>query len=217
MEMSNLRELYRKILREIFFCNNCSSCSEILDREGFICQKCLTRLLKESYLKNTGNFFYIYYYDETIRELIADYKLRNRKALGKDLAFLISKAFKKLIEQENIDVIIPVPINRKRLKERGFNQVEYILDILKIKYYRIERIKNTKHMHSMENYDERKKNVEFAFSSNLKLSNKKILLVDDIVTSGATVESIIKEIKKTNKNTDIKVFSIAISRKFIAK
>lgn len=217
MEMSNLKELYRKILREIFFDDKCSSCSGVLDREGFVCKKCLMKLLKESYLKNTGKFFYVYYYDELIRELIADYKLRNRKGLGKDFAFLISKTFKQLIEQENIDVIIPVPINKERLKERGFNQVEYILDILKIKYYKIERIKDTKHMYSMENYDERSRNVENAFYNKLDLSDKKILLVDDIVTSGATINAIVKEIEKTNKNVEIKVFSIAISRKFIAK
>lgn len=217
MEMSNLRELYRKVLREVFFDDSCSSCLGSLNREGFICEKCLSKLLKEAYLKNTGKFFYVYYYDEFIRELIADYKLRNRKALGKDFAFLINKALRKVIEQEDIDVIIPIPINKKRLKERGFNQVEYILDILKIKYCKIERIKDTKHMYSMENYDERRKNVENAFYNKFDLSNKKILLVDDIVTSGATINSLVKEIERTNKNVDIKVFSIAISRKFIAK
>ena len=69
----------------------------------------------------------------------------------------------------------------------------------------------------MENYESRKKNVENVFYSELNLENKNILLVDDIVTSGATINSIIEEIKKTNKNVNIKVFSIAISRKFIAK
>ncbi len=72
-------------------------------------------------------------------------------------------------------------------------------------------------MYSMEDYQKRKKNVENVFSIDLNLSNKKILLVDDIVTSGATVKSIIKEIEKSNENTNIKIFSIAISRKFIAK
>lgn len=217
MEISNLREVCRDIIRELFFDNRCSYCSNTLDRKGFLCEHCLKKLSEEAYLKNIDNFYYIFYYDTEIREIIADYKLRNRKALGKDLAFLIRKSLEKLIKDENIDIVIPVPINEKRLKERGFNQVEYILELLKIRYYKIERIKNTKHMYSMEDYAKRKKNVENVFSIDLNLSNKKILLVDDIVTSGATVKSIIKEIEKSNENTNIKIFSIAISRKFIAK
>ncbi|MBQ3437253.1 MAG: ComF family protein [Fusobacterium sp.] len=212
-----MREVFKSILREVLFDNKCSCCFKSLDREGFLCSECLKKLLAESYLKNSGNFYYIFYYDEQIRQLIADYKLRNRKNLGKDLAFLIKKSLENLIKNEKIDIIIPVPISKERYKERGFNQVEYILDILKIEYERLERIKNTKHMYGLENYDLRRKNVEGAFFNNLDLSNKKILIVDDIVTSGATVYSIIKEIEKNNINTDIKVFSIAISKSFMAK
>lgn len=217
MEMSNWKEVFKSILREIFFYNKCSYCSKELDRKGFICRNCLNRLVEISYLKNIGDFYYIFYYDEEIREIIADYKLRNRKNLAKDLALLIRKAIEKLLQEEKIDMIIPVPINKKRLKERGFNQVELILDILKIKYYRIDRIRDTKHMYKMENYSERRKNVKDAFQAKLNLANKNILLFDDIVTSGATIESIKKEIEKNDENVNIKVFSIAISRRFIAK
>ena len=134
MEKSSLKEVYKKILRDIFFSNSCSCCSSSLDRNGFLCMDCLKKLLSESYLKNVDNFYYVFYYDENIREIIADYKLRNRKALGEDLAFLIRKPLEQLIKEEKIDAIIPIPINEKRLKERGFNQVEYILDLLKINY-----------------------------------------------------------------------------------
>lgn len=213
----SLKEVCKGILRELFFYSRCSYCSNDLDREGFLCVCCLKKLSKKSYLKNIDNFYYIFYYDEKIREIIADYKLRNRKALGKDLAFLIRKSLEQLIKDERIDVIIPVPINERRLKERGFNQVEYVLDLLKVNYSKMERTKNTKYMYSMVGYEKRKKNVENVFSSDLDLSNKKILLVDDIVTSGATIKSMIKEIEKNSENTDIRVFSIAISRKFIAK
>lgn len=217
MEISSVREVFRKILRNIFFDNRCSLCRLNIDRATFLCSHCLENLKKEAYLKNTENYYYVFYYDEKIRELIADYKLRNRKALGIDLAYLIRKSLEKLIKEEQIDVVIPVPISKNREKERGFNQVEYILDILKIEYLKIVRIKNTKHMYSMKDYNKRRKNVEQAFLSELDLSNKRVLLVDDIVTSGATINAISEELNKRNKNIDIKVFSIAISRKYTAK
>lgn len=214
MEMSNVRGMFRTTLRELFFDNSCSSCSKTLDREAFLCSDCLKSLKEQAYLKNFENYYYLFYYDERIREIIADFKIRNRKALGLDLAIIIRDALEKLLKNEQIDVIITVPINKEREKERGFNQVEYLLDILKIKYLKIRRKKNTKHMYSLKDYNKRIKNVENAFEIGVDLSNKKVLIFDDIVTSGATIKSIINEIYKNSKNVEIKVFSIAISRKF---
>ena len=213
--MLRLKEAIRESLRFLLFDDTCSYCHSKLDREGYICSKCLEKLKKEAFLKNKDDFYYVYIYEKAIRQIISDYKLRNRKDLVRDLAFLIKKPIFQLIEREKIDIIIPVPISEEREIERGFNQIEYLLECLDIKYKKIERTKNTKHMYALKDNKKREKNVEKAFKNNLNLENKNVLIVDDIVTSGATINSICEELRKDNKNINIKIFSIAIARHFI--
>ena len=213
--MLKLKEVIRKSLRFLLFDDTCSYCHKKLDREGYICSKCLEKLKRKAFLKNKDNFYYIFIYEKEIRQIISDYKLRNRKDLAKDIAFLIKKPILQLIEKEKIDIIIPVPINEEREIERGFNQIETLLEYLDIKYKKIERIKNTKHMYSLKDKEKREKSVEKAFKNSLNLENKNVLIVDDIVTSGATIYSMSEELKKDNENINIKVFSIAMARHFI--
>lgn len=213
--MLKLKELIKKSLKFLLFDNKCSYCCKKLDREGYICSKCLEKLKRGAFLKNKDEFYYLYIYEKSIRQIISDYKLRNRKNLVKDIAFIMKKPIFQLIEIEKIDVVIPVPISKERELERGFNQIEYLLDCLNIKYKKIKRIKNTKHMYSLKDNKKREKNVDKAFKNNLKLDNKNVLIVDDIVTSGATIYSISEELKKNNENINIKVFSIAVARHFI--
>ena len=211
----NLKEAIKKSLRVLLFDDSCTSCHNTLDREGFICSKCLETLKREAYLKNKENFFYVFIYEKAIRQIIADYKLRNRKDLVKDLAYLIQKPFFQLLEREKIDVIIPVPISDERMLERGFNQIEYLLELLSVNYKKIQRIKDTKHMYNLKDVKKRAKNVKNVFKNKLNLTNKNVLIVDDVVTSGATIHSITEELRKTNENINIKVFSIAMARHFI--
>lgn len=215
--MLKLKEAIRESLRFLLFDNNCSYCYKKIDRKGYLCSKCLEKLKKEAFLKNKDEFYYVYIYEKAIRQIISDYKLRNRKDLARDIAFLIKKPIFQLIEREKIDIIIPVPISEEREIERGFNQIEYLIECLDIKYKEIERIKNTKHMYALKDNEKREKNVEKAFKNNLNLDNKNVLIVDDIITSGATIHSISEELRKDNENVNIKVFSIAIARHFIKK
>jgi len=70
-------------------------------------------------------------------------------------------------------------------------------------------------MYNLKDVKKRAKNVKNVFKNKLNLTDKNVLIVDDVVTSGATIRSISEELEKTNENINIKVFSIAMARHFI--
>ena len=118
----------------------------------------------------------------------------------------------KQIVKEKIDGIIPIPVSHKRLMERGFNQVEELLKFGKYRYLKVKRIKETRHMYEILNEKDRKSNVASAFRIE-KLENiHRILIIDDIITTGSTMKEFIKEIRRKNKKIDITVFTLALSK-----
>ena len=119
-----------------------------------------------------------------------------------------------VLEKEDIDYIIPVPISTQRESERGFNQTEVLLDALKIHYLKIKRIKNTKKMFKILEENKRNQNIKNSFfiNNDTNLSNKNILLFDDIVTTGATLREIKSEILKKYKVNKIVVLALAAAR-----
>lgn len=209
--MKNLVQNFKKII----FSQRCPICNEEVSGKYYLCDSCYIRLRKKSKLKNQGNFYYCFYYDEDIKKVIADFKLNNRKNLGMEIASIIKRNLLFLIEAKKIDVVIPVPISKKRMNERGFNQVEVLLDCCHVKYEKIYREKDTEHMYKFLNVKERERNIKNVFKNkNLVIDNKNILIVDDIVTTGTTIKEIIKELCKSSIPKETYIFSIAISKIF---
>lgn len=203
-------------IKNLIFSQKCSLCHKIHGSNTYICSECYEKLRKKwSIIKNIENFYFLCYYDPDVKTLIADFKLKNRKNLGREISFLMRKQLKELIKEKKIDVVLPVPISEERIRERGFNQVEELLDFCDIKYEKIKRAKNTKYMYGLNSEFERRKNIKSAFKNeNVNILDKNILIVDDIVTTGSTIKEMIKEITKYEKPKDIYVFSIAISKSF---
>ena len=202
-------------IKELIFSQRCPICKKVSQSGKYICDSCYMDLKKKGKLKNLKNYYYLYYYDEGMKNLIADFKLKNRKNLGKEIAFLVKKPLKELILEKNIEIILPVPISKEREKERGFNQVEVLLDNCGVSYKKIYREKNTKHMYELLDKKSRKENIYNAFKTGeLNLDDKNILIVDDIVTTGSTIKEMIKEIKKMSSPKEIYVFSLAVSKIF---
>jgi len=117
----------------------------------------------------------------------------------------LSQMFGQLLAQrinlDNVDLIIPMPMHPARLKERGFNQALEIAKILtknnkeKLDYRRSIRQKLTPPQASLQ-FKERVKNIKGAFQVNRDLTGKRVAIVDDVMTTGASLNELAKTLKK---------------------
>ena len=219
-------------VRRILFKNRDIISGKELVGEGIVSEETESRLENLKKLRKLNNIYYIWDYNEEFKKLIFSYKYNRKKSLAELIARLIEQEFKFIIQKEKIDFIVSVPINKKRENERGYNQVDEILKQLKVNYVEIKRIKNTEKMHKLLNEKLREENIRgsFRIESDFDFRNKKILLVDDIITTGATLKeiknSILNDIDRRlfinsknhkiagagSKKTEITVFCLAAAR-----
>ncbi len=144
-------------------------------------------------------------YDKSLSDLIAKLKYEKRLYLLNPLAELLIKGFEKWFSREQIDLIIPVPLHVERLRERGFNQSLLLAKRLSkhikvnLNYEALVKTRNTLPQVSLER-EKRLKNLKGAFSINPNhkkvIEGKTILLIDDIITTSATIQECSKVLKK---------------------
>lgn len=167
-------------------------------------------------LKRVDNIFYSMYYDNKFKKMIYEFKYRRLKYISNFIAKLIEKDIKYILSNFKIDNIIAVPISRRRMLDRGFNQTQLILEKLNIKNTNVKRVVNTVKMSKLKRNYQKKLNILNAFDvSGNDLDNKTILIFDDVITSGATVERLKKDIENEYINTTIYIYAIAVSYKHI--
>lgn len=180
--------------------------------EGFlgICSKCkseIKRVHQQEEIMAYG------YYGGVLKKLILNLKYHKSFIAGKVLADLLCQI---IIEKKlSIDCICYVPISKDSLKKRGFNQcsvlaknISSILDIPVIDC--LVKVKETKEQ-KLLGKEERMKNILDAFEikNKEKLFKKNILLIDDVYTTGATINECKKNIEKCNIN---KIYLLTIAK-----
>jgi ComF family protein len=152
-----------------------------------ICGKCVS----EKTLLQEG--LYGFYYENRLRDAIHSFKFSGRKDVGKFLVGLVEKRITAFSAKFNC--IVPLPVTEKRLRERGFNQSFILAEEISrmtgkpVYHSALRKAKETKDQYSLSK-DERKKNIKGAFSlvNDASLEGKKVLLVDDLYTTGQTAK-----------------------------
>ena len=186
---------------DIVYPPRCVLCSKILaDGEKNLCGKCadtLPRLLNSECrrdIKNIGICIAPFQYKDEVRESLHRYKFDGVAAYGRVYADFIVKS----IDENAIicDIISWVPLNKRGFRKRGYDQAELIARALAEKLgvpckKLLIKSKNNKRQSSLKGKEARKRNVSGVYSSSFDedIRSKKILLIDDIVTTGATLEA----------------------------
>lgn len=216
---------------DFFFPRICTACGiKLKENEKFICINCLLSiqktnkdLLSQEYKRKFEKeniitdflSLYIFEKDKALQSLIHDLKYNGNIKAGIYLGELAGENFCNEILSWKPDYIIPVPLYHLKKAERGYNQSYYISRgisrVVKISVETsiLKRIRYTQSQTEL-NLEERKANVSGAFSSkkNKLIRNKTFLLVDDVITTGATISECGKVLIE---NGAAKIYALSIA------
>ncbi len=209
-----------------WICYDCLTSIEIIEYQ--YCPFCKKRVFQEGTCsqhrnKNlNGLFFAVSYQDKIIQRLIKQYKYPPfLKELSFYFAFLIIAHFlasenKIILKDKASSLIIPIPLNIRKIKWRGFNQSQAIAQLLseylKISYSFNSLIKTKKTLSQTGlDREERAKNIanSFLIKNHQLIKDKTVFLVDDVVTTGATMEEAARVLKEVGAK---EVWGIALAR-----
>lgn len=217
--MAIMMRLFNNLIN-LFFPDLCVVCnSKLHESEQHICMECLLLLPKTNFHKQPENrleqFFagripfqraaaYAYFVKNgSIQHIIHDLKYKHNPAIGRYIGELCGENIKDSEFISAIDLLVPVPLHPKREKQRGYNQsleiCKGIATITGIPINSTTLIRKINNQSQTKNSRfDRWKNVEeiFAITNPGSFVGKHILLVDDVITTGSTLESGAKEILK---------------------
>ena len=223
-----------KHLFNLFYPSTCICCEQnLLDQEKIICIECradlpfaengdfisnpLTLIFEGRVLIEKGASFLYYHPSGKVKKLIHELKYKNNQEVGEFLGKWFGERLLKSTKFKDIDFILPVPLHIKKEQKRGYNQLTKFGDslstVLHTKYLENVLIRSsTSKTQTFKNRVERFKNLmtNFSITDTTFLKNKHVLLIDDVVTTGATLEACCKELLKT-ENIKISIATIALT------
>lgn len=186
--------------------NRCSVCDSPIKEGNIICDHC--KNIKRNYKK----LFCPFNYAGKVRQSLLKFKSDRAKYLAKPFAQFIADR----LLQENIefDVIVPVPSHKKTIKERGYNPAKVLADELALitskpvadVLYKTVQTKKQKFLNFQERQDNLENSITLLDKSAIK--NKNVLIIDDIITTSATIDICAKLMIKAQN-----IYGCAVARR----
>ncbi len=202
----------------LLFPQKCLSCGA---KNVILCDKCLNSLPEAPITENRAIFAATSYQDEIVKKAIRLLKYHGIKVLAEPFSDLIFKrivmTLPEFMRDLNKTLIIPIPLSKKRHRERGFNQSEligsFLSDKMSIRMANnvLYKIKETISQVEIRDRNKRLKNLEGAFEVKNEeiIKNKNIILIDDIATTGATLNETRRVLRQAGAK---KVIGIVVAK-----
>lgn len=197
----------------LFYPHICNGCgSDLLSADSLLCPRCINDLPQTNYAQHSGNpvekIFWgripiaaahseFYFAKESlIQHLIHQLKYKNNKEIGIYLGEIMGRSLMNSHRYKDVDVLIPLPLYADKERKRGYNQAAVICQGMSVvmnvpvvinNLIRLRYTETQTKKHRLERWE----NVEgsFAVKNIESLKGKHVLLVDDVVTTGATLEA----------------------------
>lgn len=179
----------------------CLKCSRPVEDEEEYCEEC--RQKKRAFDRGKALFLH----DDAARKILYDLKFQNRRDNADYVGYEMACQFAQTMQRWKIEALVPVPLHKKRLRQRGFNQAETIANALSFWLEKLadvympvdtgllRRIQATRPQRIL-GMAERSKNVMHAFRAEPSKTYHAVCLIDDIYTSGATLNACAYTLKK---------------------
>lgn len=208
----------QKRLLDFFFPRKCPFCGRMTGRE-LLCSRCKTELPRCDKLR-TGSFGECaapLYYEDNVRKAILDFKFKNRvENLNCFGSLMAEKAAE--VYSDRFDAVTWVPVSKKRLKKRGFDQARMLCASLCVDWHTepqetLRKVRDNPAQSGIGDPAERRANVLGAYEpvDPDAIAGKRFLLIDDIITTGATLTECVRVLKAAGA-ADVVCLTLAMAR-----
>lgn len=170
-------------------CPKCGLPYPVEEGVDHLCAECIAESTREGQHFSVARSAGIY--KDNILKLVHRFKYGRKMSAGRLLGSIMAKRAEGLFEIRQYDIMVPVPLHRQRLKQRGFNQSLFLARELArafaipVDFESLKRTRDTGPQVDLGG-DERRDNVKGAFEAADAVKGKKVLLIDDVLTTGST-------------------------------
>lgn len=214
-----LNKLSRNIL-DFFFPRRCPFCGAVAGKE-LLCKKCLRSLpFTGEHAVREGTFGRCaapLYYEDRVREAILQFKFKAKLGGLSCFGMLMAECAAEHYSGE-FDAITWVPVSKKRLKKRGFDQTRYLTGSMCVDWHvapieTLRKVTDNPPQSTLETEEQRRANVLGVYEAvnAEQFRGKRLLLVDDILTTGATLSECVRVLKEAGAG-EVMCLTLAMSR-----